>query len=291
MSGLNPPAGPLSLVRGRRRRSGRADLGVSGWICVAVLAFVLLLALFGPLLTHTDPNDVELSQAYGAPTADHPLGQDANGRDLLARLLVGARTAFFGPLVVVLVATVLATVLALSAVWFGGWFDAVVSRVVDALFAFPGLLLAILATALFGVGLKAAVIALAIAYTPYLTRTIRSAALQERSLPYVAALRVQGVGAVTICRRHILPNIATLIIANATLAFGLALIDLAALSFIGLGVQPPTSDWGSMVASGVSGVLQKYPQESMYASVLIVATVAAANLLGDRIAARAEARS
>lgn len=290
MSGINVP---MNLLRLRRRsvRPGRSNLGVTGWICVGILVFVVFLAVFGDLLTSVDPNQVQLSQAYGAPNGAHLLGQDANGRDLLARLIVGARTAFFGPLLVVLIATTVATVLALSAVWIGGGFDVVVARVVDALFAFPGLLLAILATALFGVGLRAAVIALAIAYTPYLTRIIRSAALQERSLPYVDALRIQGLGAVTICRRHILPNIVTIIIANATLAFGLALIDLAALSFIGLGVQPPASDWGSMVAGGVSGVLQRYPQESLYASLLIVATVASANLLGDRFAARAEEQS
>jgi peptide/nickel transport system permease protein len=280
------------VVRGRLRlRRPARGLGLSGWIAAGVLVFVFLLAAVGPLLTSTDPNAVNLAQAYGAPSAHHLLAQDANGRDLLTRLIFGARTALVGPLLVVLASTLLGTALALAAVWFGGWLDAAVARVIDAVFAFPGLLLAILATSLFGAGLPAAVVALSISYTPYMARIVRSAALRERAMPYVAALRVQGLRGVTICLRHILPNIVTLITANATLSFGFALIDLAALSFIGLGVQAPTADWGAMVGAGVPGIMQHYPQESVYASVLIVATVAAANLLGDRLSARSEARS
>lgn len=280
-------------ARAKRFRTPAAlrGLGVGGWISAGLLVLLLLVAAIGPLLISTDPNAVNLSYAYAAPMAGHPLGFDANGRDLLARLIYGARTALVGPLVLVLVATALGTILALAAVWYGGWFDSLVARVVDAVFAFPGLLLAILATALFGAGLTAAVIALAIAYTPYLTRIIRSAALQERSLPYVAALRVQGSRGIVICVRHILPNIMPIVIANATLSFGYSLIDLASLSFIGLGVQPPTADWGAMVSEGMPGIMQHYPQESIYASILIVITVAAANLLGDRIVGRAALRS
>jgi peptide/nickel transport system permease protein len=284
---------PAGVALGRRRRTRRSGsgLGVSGWIAIGVLAFVFLLVILGPLLAPTDPNAVNLGQAYGAPSGAHPLGQDSNGRDLLSRLIIGARTALIGPVIVVIASTLAGTALALAAVWFGGWFDAMVARVIDAVFAFPGLLLAILATALFGAGLTAAVAALAISYTPYIARIVRSAAMRERAMPYVAALRVQGLRGVTICVRHILPNVITLITANATVAFGFALIDLAGLSFIGLGVQAPTADWGAMVGAGVPGILQGYPQESLYASILIVATVGAANMLGDRLSARSEARA
>lgn len=261
-------------------------LGVSGWLSIGVLGLLLLLAAIGPLLTTANPNAIDLSHAYAVPASGHPLGFDADGRDLLTRLIYGARTALVGPLIVVAIAVLLGTILALAAVWYGGWFDSLLARCVDAVFAFPGLLLAILATALFGAGLDAAVIALAIAYIPYLARIIRSAALRERALPYVAALRVQGASGVSICARHILPNIAPIVIANATLAFGYALMDLASLSFIGLGVQPPAADWGAMVADGMPGILQRFPQESIYAGILIVITIAAANVLGDRIAGR-----
>lgn len=279
------------IARSARRLRRSGSLGASGRIAGGVLAAIVLLAVLGPLLAPVDPNAVSLSEAYQDPSAEHLLGTDGNGRDLLARLLVGAQTALLGPFLVVLVSTVLGTALALAAVWFGGWFDQVSVRVMDAVFAFPGLLLAILATALFGAGLTAAIAALAIAYIPYIGRIVRSAALRERNLPYVAALRVQGVRGLLISLRHILPNIAGLIVANATLAFGFALMDLAGLSFIGLGVQPPTADWGATVGTGMSGILQGHPDEALFASALIVITVAAVNVLGDRLTERSEARS
>lgn len=201
---------------------------------------------------------------------------------------MGSRTALLGPLAVVAISTALGTVLALTAVWIGGVVDTVFARFIDAIFAFPGLLLAILVTAIFGPGLIAAVLALSVSYTPYMARIVRSGAIRERNLPYVDALRVQGLSPVAINYKHILPNIATLILANGTLSFGFALIDLAGLSFIGLGVQPPTADWGAMVGTGMAGVLQRYPQEAFYAGFLIVATVFAANQLGNWLQDRAE---
>jgi peptide/nickel transport system permease protein len=277
---------PPTVSSPSRSRGGR--LGIGGWIAAGVLGLLLLITVFGPLLVSADPNQLNLSDAFVGPSPGHPLGFDASGRDLLARLVYGARTAIVGPLTVVVASTLLGTVIALTAVWWGGWLDTLLSRIVDAMFAFPGLLLAILATALFGPGLVAASIALSIAYTPYLARIVRSAALRERSLAYISALYVQGSRGTTICLRHILPNIAAIIAASATLSFGYALIDLAALSFIGLGAQPPTPDWGVMVSEGISGVLQHYPQESLYSSLLIVITVAAANFLGDRIGTASE---
>ncbi len=277
-------------ARARRlRRTG--SIGLSGRVAVAVLGVVLLCALLAPLLAPHSATEVNLMQAYQAPSGSHLLGTDASGRDLLSRLLDGSRTALIGPFLVVLVSTVLGTVLALAAVWFGGWFDQLVVRVVDAVFAFPGLLLAILATALFGSGLQAAIVALSIAYIPYIARIVRSAALRERTLPYIAALRVQGLHGVRIMLRHVLPNVSGLIVANATLAFGFALMDLAGLSFIGLGVQPPTADWGAMVGTGMAGVLQQHPEEALFAGALIIITVAAVNVLGDRLTERWEARS
>jgi peptide/nickel transport system permease protein len=269
----------------QRRRSGRwaSRLGIGGWLAVAVLAVVVLTALLGPLFISTDPNSVNLSYAYVGPMPGHPLGFDGQGRDLFARLVHGARTALIGPAIVVAVSTVLGTSIALVAAWVGGAVDAVVARVTDAMFAFPGLLLALLAVSLFSPGVVVAAVALSISYTPYTARIVRSTALKERSLPYVAALDVQGFGAGRIVVRHILPNILVTVVAVATLSFGYALIDLAALSFTGLGVQPPQSDWGVMVAEGVTGIIAGYPQESLFAGGLIVITVGAVNFLGDRI--------
>ncbi|MGW6413638.1 ABC transporter permease [Streptomyces sp. NPDC055055] len=291
MSATATVRGSGTLKASARRSPGTRGIGVSGWVALALLGCVVACALLAPAVSPQDPNAIDFSGAYQGASGTHPLGTDANGRDLLSRLVTGSRTALMGPFLVVVISTVLGTVLALAAVWFGGWFDQLVVRVVDAVFAFPGLLLAILATALFGSGLPAAVVALAIAYVPYIARIVRSAALRERNLPYIAALRVQGVPGLRIALRHILPNVSGLIVANATLAFGFALMDLAGLSFIGLGVQPPTADWGAMVGTGMAGVLQQHPQEALYAGALIVITVGAVNLLGDRLTERWEARS
>ena len=263
-------------------------LGTLGWGAVVVLAVLALIAILGPLIDSTDPNQVTLSFAYVGPTSGHLLGFDGQGRDLLARLLDGSRPALAGPLLVVALSTVLGVAIALAAAWFGGLFDAIVARIIDAMFAFPGLLLAILAVSLFGYGLFSAGVALSIAYTPYVARIIRSAAMQECALPYVAALETQGFRASRIVLRHVLPNLSGLVVAAASLSFGYALIDLAALSFIGLGTQPPKPEWGVMVANGIPGVLAGQPQESLYAAVLIVITVGAANLLGDRLASLEE---
>jgi peptide/nickel transport system permease protein len=279
------------LAREARRLHRSGSLGASGWAAVGVLAIFAAVALLASLIAPTDPNAVSLSDAYLGPSAAHLLGTDASGRDLLSRLILGSQTALAGPFLVVLISTILGTALALSAVWFAGWYDQAVVRVIDAVFAFPGLLLAILATALFGAGLSAAIAALSIAYIPYIARIVRSAALTERSLPYIAALRVQGARGIVIATRHILPNVAALVVANATLAFGFALMDLAGLSFIGLGVQPPTADWGAMVGTGMAGILQQHPLEALFAGVLIVITVASVNVLGDRLTERSEARS
>ena len=159
------------------------------------------------------------------------------------------------------------------------------SRILDILFAFPGLILAVLAVALFGAGLIAPVIALSIAYLPYIARVLRSGAMRERALPYIDACYAEGLPTRTIAIRHLLPNIMPLVLVQATLSFGYALVDLAAISYLGLGVQPPaSSEWGLMVANGQSSILSGHPQESLLAGFMIVLTVVAFNLLGDRLA-------
>jgi peptide/nickel transport system permease protein len=257
-----------------------------GIICSAVIVTAALAAVFGSMLAPHDPDVSQLSYAYGGPAGDHLLGWDGQGRDLFSRLLVGARTSMIGPLVVVMLSMGVGTLLAVATAWRGGWFDSSVSAVLDVLFAFPGILLAVLATATLGVGLTAAVIALALAYTPYIARVVRSSALRERGMPYVAALEVQGLPATTICLRHIVPNVLGLIVAQGTILFGYAMVDLAAISFLGLGVQAPQADWGVMVSTGKTGVLQGYPAESLSAGLCIVVVVVAFNLLGERLAGR-----
>jgi peptide/nickel transport system permease protein len=278
------PAAVVAGVRARRRRLAANDVLVV--LCGVVVAVAILLAAFGPYLAPHDPNASNLSDAFVGPASGHLLGFDSQGRDLLSRLLAGARTSMAGPFLVVAIAVAAGSALAVAAAWAGGWIDTVISTALDILFAFPAILLAILASAVFGSSLLAPSLALAIAYIPYMARVLRSAALRVRALEYFGACVVQGVSAVAICARHLLPILLTLIVAQGTLMFGYAVVDFAAISYLGLGVQPPTADWGVMVSTGQAGVLQGYPLESLTAGLCLVVVVVAVNLLGERLAAR-----
>jgi peptide/nickel transport system permease protein len=263
--------------------------GPAGIASATVIAIATFVALFGPLLAPYPPNLPDLSLAWVGPTGGHLLGFDFQGRDVLSRLLAGAQTAMLGPLAVVIASMTAGTLIAVTAAWRRGVTDSVISSGLDILFAFPGILFAVLAAAVFGAGLATASIALSIAYMPYVARVLRGAALKERSQPYVAALEVQGASATSICLRHLVPNIAPLIVAQATILFGYAMVDLAAISFLGLGVQPPNPNWGVMISENQFGILQGYPLPALAAGVCIVTVVIAVNVLGERLFDQAQA--
>jgi peptide/nickel transport system permease protein len=258
-------------------------------IAMVAAGFLLLLvavAVFAPWIAPYNPNAGSILETNLGISSAHWLGTDSFGRDLLSRLIYGARLSLLGPAMIIAISTIIGTTFAIAAAWFGGWFDQIVSRVADILFAFPGLIFAMIAVSMFGPGLLAPVIALSIAYTPYLMRVVRAAAIRQRALPYVSACYVAGLPARKICFRHLLPNIAPILVVQATLSFGYALVDLAAVSYLGLGVQPPTAEWGLMVSEGQSAILAGHPQESLAAGIMIIITVVATNLLGDRLASR-----
>jgi peptide/nickel transport system permease protein len=277
---LRARAGAVALLR---------STGVAGMVSAAVIAVATVLAIFGPLLAPYNPELPDLGLAFVGPTGGHLLGFDFEGRDVLSRLLAGAQSSMVGPLAVVIVALALGTVVAVVATWRQGPVDTVISSGLDILFAFPGILLAVLAAAVFGAGLTAAAIALSIAYMPYVARVLRGAALRERGQPYVAALEVQGASGTSICLRHIVPNMLPLIVAQATIMFGWAMVDLAAISFLGLGVQPPAPNWGVMISENEPGILQGYPLPSLVAGLCIVGVVIAFNVLGERLFEQAQA--
>ena len=263
------------------------------WVMVVCAGFIITItavALLAPWIAPHNPDQLNILSANEGPSASHLLGTDELGRDLLSRLIWGARLSLLGPALIVVIETTVGTAIAIAAAWLGGWFDNVISRVLDILFAFPGLIFAILAVAIFGPGLVAPVIALSIAYIPYDARVLRSVALRERNLPYIQACYVEGLPTRTITLRHLLPNIMPFVLVQATLSFGYALIDLAAISYLGLGVAPPASEWGLMVANGQASILTGHPEESLYAGLMIVVTVVAFNLLGDRLATRFSVR-
>jgi peptide/nickel transport system permease protein len=273
---------PVAVATSTRRKG---PFGAVGIVCLVVIGLAAFVAVIGSWVAPQDPNASNFDNVWIGPFQEpgHLLGFDGQGRDLLSRLLVGARTAVLGPLAVVIISVVLGIVLAVFAAWKGGRVDGFLGALFDILFAFPGILLAILAAAVFGKGIPSAVIALSIAYVPFIARVLRSSAIRVRSQAYIAALEVQGQSAFRICWQHIIPNMASLIVAQATTLFGYAMVDLAAISFLGLGVQAPAADWGYMVNENQSGILQSYPFPTLISGLLIVIVVVAVNVLGERL--------
>ncbi|ALO13055.1 Putative oligopeptide ABC transporter integral membrane protein [Streptomyces venezuelae] len=269
-------------------RTARSPLHL---ICLGLVALVTAAALLAPWLVPYDPNAVDLGNALAPPSPEHLLGVDAAGRDTFSRLLLGARTSLLGPLGVVVFSTVAGVAVGMAAGWRGGWLDSILSRSTELVFAFPGMLLAILIISIYGEGLLAPVVALSIAYLPYVSRLTRSLVLAERERPYVSAYQVQGHSALQICLRHVLPNIAPVVLAQSTINFGYALMDLAGLSFLGLGVPALTPDWGRMVFDGQAAIQHGYPLSAILPCVFIVLTVVAFNVVGERWADRVARRT
>ncbi|WP_439676593.1 ABC transporter permease [Embleya sp. MST-111070] len=255
-----------------------------------ILVLLVLIAVFAPLIAPYDPDAVDLTATLAGSSSDHLLGADQSGRDILSRVIHGARTGLLGPLLVVGISTILGIVLGVAAAWRGGWIDAMLSRSMDLIFAFPGMLVAILFVAVFGSGLTAPVIAMSVAYTPYVGRLVRSIAAQEKARPYIESYRVQGWSGWTICVRHLIPNITPTVLAQSAINFGYALMDLAALSYLGFGVQPPDSDWGSMINEGQAALLQDAMLPSFAPGLCIVVAVVAFGIVGEGIADRVAKR-
>jgi peptide/nickel transport system permease protein len=252
-------------------------------LCGVVLAAMAVFVLLGSAIAPQNPDAVNLQIALQGPSLAHLFGTDATGRDIFSRVLAGARPSILGPILIAVGATALGTMIGVVAAWKRGVSDALLSRGMEILFAFPGLLMAMMAVAILGRGLTAPIVALTIANTPWVARIIRSAALRERSLPYIAASTVQGFSGFTICIRHVLPNISRTIWAQLALTFTYGMTDLLAINFLGLGVQPPTPDWGVLVNEGQDSILQGAPWETLFASVFIVLTIVAATALSARL--------
>lgn len=279
---MTTPTLAVEVLRAPRARRANATFLVS----VGIVAAMTLAAFLAPLIAPFPPDQVDLGAVHAGPSAAHWLGTDALGRDLLSRLIYGARTALLGPLLVVVTSTVLGILLGLLAGWRGGWLDAVLARIFDVVFAFPSLLIAIMAVALFGKGLVAPVIAMSIAYAPFVARLTRSLVTAERSRPYVAAYRVQGFGGAWIALRRVLPNVTPIVGAQSTLNFGYVLAELAALSFLGLGVQAPTADWGAMINEAQAGLIGGYFLPAIVPAVAVVVVVVAVNVIGEELSDR-----
>jgi peptide/nickel transport system permease protein len=262
----------LDLLFGRR-------LALFGSVIVALF---LLLTLTAPLVSPYDPYDQDLSNALSSPSIAHWLGADQYGRDVLSRLIFGSRTALLAIVVANGLALVLGCALGLVGGFFGGALDAAIMRLVDVLLAFPYLLLALIIVAALGPSLTNSMIAIGIVYAPQYARLIRGQVLGVRSADYVRAARAIGVSPLTIMLRHVLPNSFTPVIVMATLQAGSVVVETAGLSFLGLGAQPPSPDWGALLADGHNYFLTAW-WIATFPGLAIFWVVLGFNLLGDAL--------
>ena len=246
----------------------------------AIVLAAALAALIGPALTPYDPAAQELPLRLAGPSRSHPFGLDELGRDILARVLAGARISFVVGLTVVSVSALAGTFLGAVAGYFGGVLDEIISRVIDTLLAFPGLLLAIALVAVLGPSLGNVLFALTIIGWVGYARLVRGQVLRARELEYVQAARALGAHTSRILLRHVVPTTVPSVVVQATLGMAAAIIGEAALSFLGLGVQPPTPSWGTMLNGGRAHLLDA-PQLTIFPGIAIAVLVLGFNFLGD----------
>lgn len=245
-----------------------------------VIIVLIIIAIIGPFITPYDPNDQVMADVNQTPSAAHWFGTDNLGRDIFSRVIVGTRVSLLVGVAAVAFSLIIGTVLGSIAGYFGGKLDAVIMRVMDMMLSIPSILLAITLMAALGKGIDKAIIAIGVVSIPEYARIIRSAILSAKENDYVAAARVIGNSNTRIIFSHILPNVVSSIVVRATLGISTAILDTAALGFLGLGVQPPTAEWGDMLGRVRSMVLV-YPHMLIFPGLAITLAVLAFNLFGD----------
>ncbi|GAA1176852.1 ABC transporter permease [Pseudonocardia alaniniphila] len=271
-----PPAATASRWQRIRRRFLRRKLAMLG--LVLVTAFVLL-AVIGPLLTG-DPEEQDFSTTLAGPSAAHLLGTDDLGRDVLSRIAHGAQVSLLAGVLSTTLALLLGVPIGFLAGFYRGWLDPVIMRINDVLLAFPFLVFAVGLAAILGASLRNVVIALAVAQIPAVVRIARGEALMLRDQDFVAGAIADGARDSTILARYILPNTMNVLIVQATVAIPGAIIGEATLSFLGLGVQPPTPSWGTMLTDAQQ-YLSQAPQLALFPGLAIAMATLGFNLLGD----------
>ena len=255
-------------------------------IGLVVFVIILSLAIFAPLVSPHTPNEQNRQMLLLAPfwmeggNASFPLGTDAVGRDILSRLIYGARFSLFIGVVVVTLSVISGVLIGLVAGYFRGRVDIVIMRLMDIILAFPSLLLALVLVAVLGPGLINAMIAISLVNQPHFVRLTRASVMSEREKEYVIASRVAGAGTLRLMFKTILPNCLGPLIVQATLAFSAAILDAAALGFLGMGAQPPTPEWGTMLAEARE-FIQRAWWVVTFPGLAILITVLAINLMGD----------
>lgn len=260
---------------GLRLRQNR--LALAGLVLILIF---LLMAVFAPLIAPYDPYRIDENAVLSPPSAEHPLGTDSFGRDVLSRMVYGARISFKVGLISVGIALAAGVLIGAAAGYYGRWVDTALSRVIDVLFSFPDILLALVIMAVLGASLTNVMIAIGIVYTPIFARITRGAVLEIKGSLFIDAARVLGAGRLTILRRHILPNVMAPIIVQTTLSLAFAILAEAALSFIGLGVEPDTPSWGIMLNEGKNWMEAAW-WIAVFPGAAITLAVLGFNVLGD----------
>lgn len=281
------PAGPTAPLAVRIAAEVRRD---PRWIFAGVMAVIVFVAIFAPLVAPYPPLLYHPAVATQPPSRAHLLGTDALGRDQLSRIIYGARISLSVGVAAILLGGAAGTLLGLIAGYLKGWVDQVVAIVVDALLAFPSLILALAVAAALGPSTTNLVFALAIVRVPIYARLARGQTLQVQGLDYVTAARSVGTTTWRTLRRHVLPNIFSPLMVQATISVSFAILDESVLSFLGLGAQPPTPEWGTMV-NDAQTYLFNDPWMMLAPALAIVVTVLSINLLGDAIRDRLDPRS
>jgi peptide/nickel transport system permease protein len=241
------------------RRKPRHRLPITGTIGIVIVAFWLLMALIGPYLAQHDAGGVAGDDVFAPISALHPLGTDYLGRDMLSRILHGAPYTIGVALAAVLIASIGGTVLAMCAAAAGGWFDAIVSRIVDTMLSIPHKLLALIIVAGFGSSVPLLILTAGIGYMPGAYRIARALAVNVQAMDYVQAARARGEGLFYITLFEMLPNMIRPVLADFGLRFLFIVLLLSGLSFLGLGIQPPQADWGSLVRENIIGLSEGAP--------------------------------
>lgn len=260
------------LPRAIRHRSLSIGLSITILLVAAVLA--------APLLTSMDPTVQDAFATFRPPSAEYPMGTDAFGRDVFSRVLYGGRVTMLASLSVVVLGALIGTVIGLVAGYFGGALGFGLMRFVDLLLAFPGILLALAVTAILGPGLWNGVLAIAVILAPIYARLVEGATVEVRSLPFVDAAVTLGAGSTWIIVRHILPNVLSSVIVMTTTWLGIAALWITALGFIGLGVQPPTPEWGAILNDGQIYITLAW-WITVFPGVFLCLFVIGVNLIGD----------
>jgi peptide/nickel transport system permease protein len=268
----------LEPKRTEKARRTRVPISIS--LSIAFVVLMIVFAIVGSALAPHDPHELRLLVGDVQPSTEFWAGTDNLGRDVASRSIIGARTALIGAFVVSVGAFAIGTVLGLTSGYLGGAVDSAVMRWADFMLALPGLLIAIVVVGVVGGGFWVAVLVLIVLFAAPDTRIVRSAVLEQRPLPYIEAARTLGVSKPRVMFGHVLPNIMPIIFAYVVLDFAFALVALAGLSFLGLGVQPGAADWGRMIAENKS-ILFTNPWAALVPAILLVLTAASMNLIGD----------